>query len=270
MIPPMHVLAVANHKGGVGKTVTAVNLAAGLAAAGQRTLLIDADAQAHATLWFLDDPTAIAHDLQDVLARGLPLAEAVQPTTVPGLDLLPSTLALARLELDLVALPRREERLRRALAAPLPYAYVVVDLAPSLSLVSLNALAAATGLIAPVTPTHLAVAALGSFLGWIEEFRQEEVVRAPLLGVLLTMAEPRRRVTAEVQQALAAHRLPLFQTVIPRRAAVEEHVAQRRHLAEGMPGLAPRPEAGAMPSGEDPVLAAYRAFTAEVLAATRR
>jgi hypothetical protein len=105
-------IAVANHKGGVGKTVTAVNLAGRLAQRGRRTLLVDVDAQAHATLWFAE---RVEHDLQDVLIEGIPVRQAIVPTRIEGLALLPATLALARLELELVGLARREDRIRRAL-----------------------------------------------------------------------------------------------------------------------------------------------------------
>src|SRR5918912_4405473 len=98
-------IAIANHKGGVGKTVTAVNLAGRLAQRGRRTLLVDVDAQAHATLWFADQ---VEHDLQDVLIGGLPIRDAIRPTRIEGLDLLPATLSLARLELELVGLAWRE------------------------------------------------------------------------------------------------------------------------------------------------------------------
>src|SRR5438094_1900008 len=244
-------IAVANHKGGVGKTVTAVNLAGRLAQLGRRTLLVDVDAQAHATLWFADE---VAHDLQDVLIDGLPIAEAIVPTRIEGLDLLPATLALARLELELVGLARREDRIRKALAGvEEDYDYVVLDLAPSLSVVSLGALVAATHIVAPVSATKLAMAAFGTFLGWLDEFRAEEVIRAELLGALVTMVDPRTRSSREVLEALRSSGLPVFQTTIPRRVGVEDQVSDRRLAGEvGTSG---------------PVGQAYDQFADEVLAA---
>src|SRR5512144_1311116 len=105
----MRTIAIANHKGGVGKTTTAVNLGAGLARAGYRTLLVDVDAQAHATFWFIDDPEAVDYDLQDVISKGVPIEKTIQRTRIEGLDLLPATLALAPLETELVSMTRRED-----------------------------------------------------------------------------------------------------------------------------------------------------------------
>ncbi|WP_432486088.1 ParA family protein [Kineococcus esterisolvens] len=251
----MHTIAIANHKGGVGKTTTAVNLAAGLARRGHRTLLVDVDAQAHATFWFVDDPEDVEADLQDVVTGRVDFAKAVRPTRIDGLDLLPATLALAQLEVQLVSMTRREDRVARALApAREGYEYVVLDLAPSLSLVSLAALVAADSIIAPVSATKLAVSGLGAFLGWTEDFRAEGVITAPLLGVLVTMTDTRTRVTREVQDALAGSGLPIYAATIPRRVAAEDQVGER--LVAGDAGT----------SGD--LSSAYDAFTAEVIAQT--
>jgi chromosome partitioning protein len=229
-------IASANHKGGVGKTVTAVNLAGGLALSGRPTLLVDVDPQAHATLWFAD-PADVDHDLEDVVIHGLATKEAIMPTRIEGLDLLPATLALARLDLEMVGLARREDRIRRALAAVDDrYEYVVLDLSPSLTLPALGALVAATHIIAPVSALKLSMAALGTFLGWLEEFRREDVITAELLGVLPTMTESRSRSTREVLEALEASDLPVFGTPIPKRVAVEDQVGARTLAVEERDG----------------------------------
>lgn len=231
----MRVIAVANHKGGVGKTTTAVNLAAGLARRGHRTLLVDVDAQAHATFWFVEDPDDVEHDLHDVIAKGIEVAVAIRPTRIDGLDLLPSTLAIARLELDLAQMVRREDRIARALAPVADvYDYAVLDLAPSLSVVTLAALTAADFILTPVSATKLAVAGLGAFLGWTEDIRAAGAVTAPLLGVVVTMVDQRTRIGREVVETLTASALPVFAACIPRRTAAEDQVGAR--MVAGDPG----------------------------------
>jgi len=203
-------IAIANHKGGVGKTTTAVNLSAGLARAGYRTLLVDVDAQAHATFWFVEEPADVEFDLQDVISKGLPIDKAVLRTRIEGLDLLPATLALAPLETELVSMTRREDRIQRALDGLADsYDVAVLDLAPSLSLVTLAALVAATDVIAPVSATKLAVGGLGAFLAWTDDFWTEGLITAPLLGILVTMVDQRTRVTREAMDALRGSGLPL-------------------------------------------------------------
>jgi len=241
----------------VGKSTTATNLAAGLARAGHRTLLVDTDAQAHATYWFANEDEEPPGDLYAVMKDGMPIDQAIMGTRIEGLDLLPATLDLAALDLELVSMTLREYRLKRALE-PIAgdYAYIVVDLPPSLSLVVLNALAAADFIVAPVSATRLGVRGLGAFLSWTEQFREDGIVTAGLLGVLVTMYDGRTLVGREVIEALRAEPdLAVFDSLIPRRVAAESQVGER--LVVGDPGT------------DDAVAQAYGAFVDEVLSRTR-
>lgn len=223
----MRVIAVANHKGGVGKTTVAVNLAAGLAKAGRRTLLVDADAQSHATTW-LSEVDEVEHDLRDVIVSGIPVEKIISPTRIEGLDLLPATLGLAMLEVEMVGMTKREDRIARALR-PIAdrYEIAVADLPPSLSLTVIASLTAADHIIAPVSAANLSLGGLVTFLDWTDRLRAEEVVRANLLGVLVTMADSRTKIAREVVDAVRGSGLPMFDTVIPRRAIAEDQVRHR-------------------------------------------
>lgn len=234
----MRTIAIAIHKGGVGKTTTAVNLAAGLARQGFRTLLVDADAQSNATFWFVDDPDTLDYDLEDVVSKQTPIDKVIRATRVEGLDLLPATLGLALLDVELVSLTRREDRIKRALGeVDDRYDIAVLDLAPSLSIVNLAALVAATDIIAPVSAKKLSMAGLGAFLRWTDDFRAEGLIAAPLLGVVVTMVDDRTRISREVVDTLRATDLPVFDAVIPYRVGAEDQVAER--LTVGDPGMNP-------------------------------
>lgn len=252
----MWTIAIANHKGGVGKTTTAANLAACLARAGQRTLLVDADAQAHATYFFVSDITEVEADLQDVLFTEVPAEKVIVQTRIGLLDLLPATLSLALLDMQMVAMPRREELIKRALR-PLAARYdvVIIDLPPNLAPVTVAALAAATHIIVPVNASRLALLGLGAFIGWTETLRRADVITGEILGVLLTMYQKNTRISEETRTGLEAERdndrLAVFNTVIPRRVGVEDDAADR--VVAGDPTAHPH------------LSEAYRALAEEVL-----
>jgi chromosome partitioning protein len=245
------VIAIANHKGGVGKSFTAVSLSAGLAGGGWNTLLVDCDPQANATSMF-DPDDDVEFDLYDVVAREVPLDKVIRMTRVPGLDLLPSTLAVARLDQELVTMHRREEQLRRHLVPALDkYDAVVLDLSPNLGSLVITALCASTSLIVPTDASRWGRRGVAMFLEWAEGLRAADVLTASLLGILLTKYEETTRISREVRDDLRRGEMPMFETVIPKRVAAERMVADLTVIGDQL---------------ADPDLSqAYADFTIEVM-----
>jgi len=219
------IYALANQKGGVGKTTTAVNLGAYLAAAGQRVLLVDVDPQANATSSLGVARDSIAHSVYHVLLNGIPAEQATLLTSQVRLDLLPATRELAGAEVELVALMAREHRLRQALAPMVErYDYVLIDCPPSLGLLTVNALTAVQdGVIVPVQCEYLALEGLGHLLKTIYMVRDNLNPRLTIAGVVLTMFDSRtnlsRQVVEEVRRYFPAY---VFETVIPRNIRLSE------------------------------------------------
>lgn len=210
------ILALINNKGGVAKTTTAINLAAGLARRDRRVLLVDLDSQGSASLSLGVTRAALAPSSAEVLLDGLPVRQAIRPTAVAGLDLLTGTMALANADLRLADAASRERRLEAALEpVRQAYPFIVIDCPPSLSLLPVNALIAADAFLVPVTPHYLALEGLVNLMEAVERVRQGMHAGAALLGLVLTMVDYRLRVTREIVDLIRGHyRDQVFRTEI--------------------------------------------------------
>ncbi len=216
------VYAIANQKGGVGKTTTAVNVAACVAEAGFETLLVDVDPQGNATVGL--GMVREGPGLYEVLQEDLPADEAIRPTAVERLSLLASTPDLAGANMELPRLPGSETRLRGALAPVRdPYAYVILDCPPSLGPLTVNALVAADRVIVPVQAEYFALEGLAGLLETLGLIQRELNPRLTVAGMLLTMHDGRTRLAQDVEREVREHFPELvFDTVIPRTVRLGE------------------------------------------------
>jgi len=196
------ILAIVNNKGGVGKTTTAVNLAAGLATPRRRVLLVDLDSQGSASLALGIARADLAPSAAEVLLDGLQVRAAIRPTPVAGLDLLTGSMALANADIVLGEVAGREHRLREALAPVRDaYRFILLDCPPSLSLLPINALVASDAFLVPVTPQYLAVEGLVNLMDAVARLQASMDTHAPLLGLVLTLVDCQLPIADRVERA---------------------------------------------------------------------
>ena len=216
-------VAIANQKGGVGKTTTAINIATAMAATGWKVLLIDLDPQGNASTGIGVSTNDRERSSYDLLIDELPLRACVSATRIPGLDLVPATVDLSGAEVELVAVENRTDRLRRALAADNSYDICFIDCPPSLGLLTLNALAAADTLLVPLQCEFFALEGLSQLLQTVERVQQRFNPDLGIVGVALTMYDRRNRLTDQVADDVRSCLGNLvFEAVIPRNVRLSE------------------------------------------------
>ncbi|WP_207060903.1 ParA family protein [Motiliproteus sp. SC1-56] len=220
----VHILAVTNQKGGVGKTTSCVNLAASLAATKRRVLLVDLDPQGNATMGAGVDKSDLELSVYDVLTGRVDINEAIRSDTSGGFDLLPANGDLTAAEVELIPVKRKEFRLKQSLnLAQEKYDYVLIDSPPSLNMLTVNALVAANGVIIPMQCEYYALEGISALMGTIEKIRRALNPQLKIEGILRTMFDPRNGLTRDVSSQLLEHfGDKVYRTVIPRNVRLAE------------------------------------------------
>ena len=218
------ILAIANQKGGVGKTTTAINLGTALAAVNETVLIVDLDPQGNASSGLGIDRRALERSVYDALVDRVPIAELAVGTPIDGLDIVPSAPALSGAEVELVGVPARERRLAASLGElDARYERILIDCPPSLGLLTVNALTAADGVLIPIQTEYYALEGLSQLVHTIRLVRQELNPRLEIDGVVLTMYDARTNLAAQVANEVRRHmRETVYDTVVPRSVRLSE------------------------------------------------
>jgi len=229
------VAAIANQKGGVGKTTTTVNVCAYIASKGHRTLLVDLDGQANATS-AMGCSVGEGPSIHEVIVRSMPVGEVIRPTQIPGLDILPSSPSLVAAEIELAPQIGREFKLRRSLQeVDQVYEFMIIDCPPALSLLTVNAFSASRYVFVPVQCEYLALEGLTELLSSIQMVRDNLNPQLALGGIIMTMFDSRTTLSKEVVDEVRNHFSETFKTVIPRNVRVAEAPSHGKTMLEYAP-----------------------------------
>lgn len=218
------IISIANQKGGVGKTTTAINLSASLAALEYNTLIIDADPQANSTSGLGHDPRDIKKSIYECMIENIPIKEAILKTNVEFLDIVPSHINLVGAEIEMVDIENREIRMKEILKSILnKYDFIIIDCSPSLGIVTINSLTASNSVIIPVQCEYFALEGLGKLLNTIKIVQSQLNQNLTIEGILLSMYDVRLRLSNQVVEEVQMHFKSLvFNTIIPRNVKLGE------------------------------------------------